>query len=486
MKKLFALLLAMAMVLTLAACGQQPEPTTPTTKPTTKPTTAPTTEPATEPTTAPTEGGSGEGGEEEPTLPEKPTGEGVAAGTQIAVVVGEEWGPAVSKTIVTLDQTVAAGSVTADSFVVYEVKETIDFGVSSGEEPSEEPATVMAVRVVTDAYTCDAEGNKVDTDSNMIAIEMSHNYDAAAMSGEGSPFLYDFMTGFNHICTPYELHLYTSETAALINAEGTAITGLNVGPAIDFTAAQYPEATGVDISGLFIASDGTELHYASYAPAEDDKQNALVIWLHGAGEGGDNPIITIYGNEGTALFSEEFQSCFDGAYVLCPQSPTMWMNDGSGEYTSDGASMYTASLFELIDTYVQSNPDIDPNRIVIGGCSNGGYMTMNMIMTHPDYFAAAYPICEAYTDSWITDDMLNSIADLPIWFVHALNDTTVDPTLHTIATYGRLSAINDNVHFSEFADVGVYMGHWSWIYFFNNECEVDGLNMWQWLSEQSK
>ena len=31
-----------------------------------------------------------------------------------------------------------------------------------------------------------------------------------------------------------------------------------------------------------------------------------------------------------------------------------------------------------------------------------------------------------------------------------------------------------------------YMGHWSWIYFFNNECEEDGVNMWNWLAEQSK
>lgn len=50
-KKLLALVLAFAMVLGLAACGDEPEPTT---VPTTVPTEAPTTEPTTEPTTAPT------------------------------------------------------------------------------------------------------------------------------------------------------------------------------------------------------------------------------------------------------------------------------------------------------------------------------------------------------------------------------------------------------------------------------------------------
>ena len=54
-KRLFAMILACVMLLSLAACGG-PEPTTPpTTAPTTQPTTAPTTAPTTEPTTAPTE-----------------------------------------------------------------------------------------------------------------------------------------------------------------------------------------------------------------------------------------------------------------------------------------------------------------------------------------------------------------------------------------------------------------------------------------------
>lgn len=51
MKKMMSLLLALVLVLSLAACGGNNEPTT---EPTTTPTTAPTTEATTEPTTAPT------------------------------------------------------------------------------------------------------------------------------------------------------------------------------------------------------------------------------------------------------------------------------------------------------------------------------------------------------------------------------------------------------------------------------------------------
>ena len=74
----------------------------------------------------------------------------------------------------------------------------------------------------------------------------------------------------------------------------------------------------------------------------------------------------------------------------------MWMDGGNGVYQNgDLGSIYTESLMEFIKDYVANNPDVDPNRIIIGGCSNGGYMTMEMILTYPDYFAAAFPICEA-------------------------------------------------------------------------------------------
>lgn len=155
---------------------------------------------------------------------------------------------------------------------------------------------------------------------------------------------------------------------------------------------------------------------------------------------------------------------------------------------------------ELIQHYVEDHPDIDSDRIYVGGCSNGGFMTMDLILNHPDYFAAAFPICEAYLDAGIRDEQLKGIQNLPIWFVYAHNDTTVLPGNYAEPTIARLQAMGANVHVSAFDDVHdtsgaftnedgsayQYMGHWSWIYFFNNECVENGVNMWQWLSEQSK
>jgi predicted alpha/beta superfamily hydrolase len=213
----------------------------------------------------------------------------------------------------------------------------------------------------------------------------------------------------------------------------------------------------------------------------------------------------------------------------------MWMDyDGTGKYVStvegsNGKSYYTEALKGLIDEYVSKNPSIDKKRIYIGGCSNGGYMTMNMITSYPDYFAAAYPICEAYMDRWLSDAAVKSIKDMPIWFTHSKSDGTVsiykgemDKTTYlyklTLDSKGKATAINDfsnaaykrlkkagakNVHYSLFENVvdrtGLYFkagkpyeynGHYSWIYALNNEC-IDKINgkatsLFEWMSKQSK
>lgn len=391
------------------------------------------------------------------------------------------------KTVVTLDVTVAAATVTADSFSVREVKQAFDLMAFFGVQPDGDPVTADALRQVLDAYPCDAEGNRVAGDSNRICLELYTD------PNEGGAFFYDLVAGSNTWYDPYELHLSITDQAALTTADGAAITGLDVAASVDLTKAMMPQLAGVDLTGTFTGTDGITLGYGSYAPGEDGRKNALVIWLHGAGEGSSGgqmgPEVVNLGNEVTAFYSEEFQSLFGGAYVLTPQSPTMWMDHGEGEYSADGASIYTQTLKQLIKAYVDSNSDIDTDRIIIGGCSNGGYMTMNLILEDPDYYAAAFPVCEAYADDWITEDELAGIAELPIWFTYALNDSVVDPNRFSIPTVTRLKAINRDVHVSEFADVygDKYIGHWSWLYVFNNECvDEAGENLWVWMSRQSK
>ena len=227
------------------------------------------------------------------------------------------------------------------------------------------------------------------------------------------------------------------------------------------------------------------LTYASYEPWSlkgDGAANPLVIWLHGGGEGGVDVSITLLGNEVVSLIRPEIQSHFTteggekGAYVLSIQCPTMWMGTSKGFGHGEYPSLYADVLKSCIDSFVDQHPDIDRNRIYLGGCSNGGFMTMHMLIRNPRYFAAAYPTCEAYTDEYISDTEIKALAEENIWFVQSFDDTTVAAATHCIPTFQRLvKAGAKNVWMSMFESVvgmddpGMpILGHFAWCYVFND------------------
>lgn len=425
-----------------------------------------------------------------PTTIPAPTGPVVLSGTVNVEILGCDWGPAVTKVFLTLDHAVAGVSVNEDSFAVLETKEVYNMANPKNH------GTIKSERRVTAAYPCDEHGNPAEV-SNRIVLELAYGPD------EGSPYCYDMLTGKNTLCDPYELEITLTKCAMLETDNAAPVTGLILNGRVDLRSARYPQLEGVDLSGVYTGQDGKTLTYGSFAPADDERQHPLVIWLHGGGEGGTDPAVPVLGNEVTALYGAEFQSVMGGAYVLTPQTPGRWLShseDGTYQDNPGVSSIYHNTLMELIEAYVSEHPAIDRGRIYVGGCSNGGYMTMDLIMNHPEFFAAAFPICEAYPDAGIRDDQLMGIKDLPLWFVYAQNDNVVDPQLYSAPTIDRLRAIGADVHTSVFDDVHdtsgkyrfadgsprQYSGHWSWIYFFNNECQEGVLNLWEWLSEQRR
>lgn len=473
-RKLAALILALAMALSLAACGNT----------------------ANKPAETPTDGSASADTSAEASTPvEEEAAPAIPVGTQVPVVMGFDWGPAVTKTILSLAQSVTADSVSAEDFAVVETKESFDWATMGPDH-----VTADAPRTVTAAYTCDASGERVEGASSYVALEMSYDPNI------GAPFCFDLFTWMNTWCNPYELAVSLNEGASLTAEDGSEVTELGVDASTSWDNALMPQMDAFDLTGVFTGTDGKTLRYASYTPADAgaDNKKPLVIWLHGAGEGGENPTLALLGNEVSVLAGEEFQNIMGGAYILTPQTPSFWLTyneEGDWQGNPGVDSVFRPTLMELIEGFVAENPGVDTDRIIIGGCSNGGYMTMDMVLNYPDYFAAAYPICEAYQDSGITDEQLEGIKDLPIWFIYAKNDDTVVPADFEIPTLERLTAISSNVHTSIYDDVHdtsgtytdengapyQYMGHWSWLYFFNNECvDENGVNMWSWMAEQSK
>lgn len=238
-----------------------------------------------------------------------------------------------------------------------------------------------------------------------------------------------------------------------------------------------------------------QLSYAAYAPEafeNDGAENPLIIWLHGAGEGGTDPEIALLGNPVTRLAQEKIQSYFEsetedgetakGAYVLVPQTQTYWMDAGDGKnHIGNQDSRYTQILLDLIDQFLEEHPDVDEDRIILTGCSNGGYMTMALMIARPKQWAAAVPVCEAYSYSardtsdfekrFMTRDKVLAICRIPCWFIHCAEDTTVPPGYYSIAAYRAfLEGGADNCWYSMLSEMtgenGKKLdGHFAWVPF---------------------
>jgi predicted peptidase len=354
-----------------------------------------------------------------------------ATGTVTVCVSGEEWGPAIPYVVLAFDKDIDASSLAPEDFSVVAHQNGFVMGTDVTSE-GDVPHVVLA------ASLCDEAGNAVDAETGkFVRLDLQIHPDGVTNKTyvmgtfpDGTPIkaggVNVWYEGFTETVTLAE--------GATITSGGAEIDAIEISP--DFAVVE-PDVEGWTLDQRFTASDGTPFNYATFSPAEDDKQNALVIWLHGAGECGLDSTIDLLSNESVDIAKSPIQDYFGGAYVLAPQCETMWMDDndpdGDGNfYTATGLSVYTAALQELVESCVAGNPDIDPNRVIIGGCSNGGFMTVNMLVNYPGYYAAAYPICQAYLTDWITPDEIEALKAENIWFVHCLTDTTVDPQATTV------------------------------------------------------
>jgi predicted peptidase len=331
---------------------------------------------------------------------------------------------------------------------------------------------------------CDPEGEIINaTESNYIRFSLEVTSSTYSASGGAQCFSY---TNMNDWMSNIRAEV-SIKSGTLIAGEDSFsnLTVNRIRSRIVTSTREWGEAKSH-------TAEGYTLTYKGFEPdrlREDGVLNPLVIWLHGAGEGGTDPDIAILGNDVTELGNPQIQSHFikgqqKGAYVLAAQTPTMWMNSGSGTNNGGtGHSIYTKTLKSLIDKFIADNGDIDTKRIFVGGCSNGGYMTMEMAVNYGNFFRGFYPCCEAYSDSFVEDSDIAKLKDLPMWFIHAANDRTVNPSNFTLATYQRLiNAGAKDIHLSYFTDVrgtqgnprgNNYDGHWSWIYIFRDEVQYD-------------
>lgn len=269
------------------------------------------------------------------------------------------------------------------------------------------------------------------------------------------------------------------------------------------------------------------INYQIYAPEGAKK---LVVWFHGNGEGdmleSNNNVAQIRANRGgVAWATEEFQQILGGAVVVAFQAPSTW-------YYAQNDGLLDQAAKEINE--IVAAKGIDPTKVIVSGCSAGGYMTSRMLIAHPELFAAAIINCPALNvaddrgGETPTDEELQQIraCGVPIWLVQGETDGVVttaecsqrlfniltegtdvteisiqqeDPNNSNFTTYEtadnkyKLSLYetteSGTLRFAEDYDCdGVttevqYSNHWSWIYSLrNNPQAADGTHVVNWAA----
>lgn len=219
-----------------------------------------------------------------------------------------------------------------------------------------------------------------------------------------------------------------------------------------------------------------QLKYLLQGPSGEKPKTGwpLLLFLHGYGECGDD--LAKVKKHGPPKLIGRFDE-LAGCVVVSPQCPRdSWWR--------------TEALKSLVDEVVAARGDIDTDRLYVTGLSMGGYGIWSFLSRHPDYFAAAVPICgggnpfnlpanRPGSKVGITNEFspagLKKANFLPIWAFHGTEDRSV-PVVETETLIRSLrDAGNKHLKFTAYAGAG-HVAAWEKAY--------DNPDTWKWLFSQ--
>ncbi|NBO91098.1 MAG: phospholipase [Planctomycetia bacterium] len=150
------------------------------------------------------------------------------------------------------------------------------------------------------------------------------------------------------------------------------------------------------------------------------KQYPIVIFLHGAGErGNDNKAQLKHGIKDFA--SDENRKKYPCFLLVpqCPSHPKRWADWSAKAPISEKPTEPLALVLGIL-TELKAEFKIDPKRVYVTGLSMGGFGTWDLIARHPELFAAGVPICGGGDPSQAA-----KIAPVPVWVFHGAKDKVV-------------------------------------------------------------
>lgn len=248
------------------------------------------------------------------------------------------------------------------------------------------------------------------------------------------------------------------------------------------SALDMPNVQEIFDKAQFTDSTGYTINYRIFLPEDysEDKEYPLLLFFHGAGSKGNDNESQL--NAGVQQMFTYSGGNVRNSIVIAPQCPLLspdtakwvdvpnWVDGCKYSTMIIPESTQMKAVVELLG-YVRDTYSTDESRWYVTGLSMGGFATWDIIVRHPELWAAAVPLCGGadYRKASV-------IKDLPIWTFHGDQDPTV-PIHGTNEMVAALKAAGSTV-----VKYNVLQGQkhdiWNGVYSYTS--------MWTWMYKQQK
>ena len=193
-----------------------------------------------------------------------------------------------------------------------------------------------------------------------------------------------------------------------------------------------------------------------------NKEYPLLVFLHGAGERGNDNDYQLYHGSNYFL-NYEFRNAFPSIIVFpqCPKN-SYWANikgipnpkypTQKNSFSNNLPNNQQLLILESLMSYLEKNYKINSNKRYIAGLSMGGMGAFELIARNPNYFAAGIAVCGGANPKWA-----KFFKNTPVWIFHGMRDNVVPPEL-SINMFDAIKIHNPESKLTLYENVG----HNSW------------------------